>query len=840
MKAVRLIMSIITVLGLCAQGIPHFFRPTLEVDAAKIEGAVSSRASGYLYGVAQSNVPDRAMTESIDISSASQKVTGGLQHPVGDVDEVAGQLESCDYIVIYLQDCFDTWYYCTQEIEGLRRAGSYDSAEFVRTRFLPQLTEKVSEISVQSYAGRTVYCPYNECDNAVWFGSEGEDGSVAFDSAARQRFYAAWKETYAIIRSIDPNALIGGPGYCDYNSERIEEFLAFCSSAGCLPDVMIYHELGTTSAYYWQDHVDNYRELERRLGTGEIPVIVTEYAHPDECGNPAKMLQYIVKIENSGVYGNVAFWRLANNLCDTAADNNSPNSNWWLYRWYADMEGSLLKSRMVDVLHADVANVVKYNRKRFHYSQFTGLASMTLAQDRIEAICGGCDYTGSILFKNLGSTAFGSGGRVRVKIECVYFEGISGVVNAPVTVSEYTDKITLGKLRVEVKNMDPTAVYHVVVTAGGTEKEDYVNKSLPVRREFEEGMLAGGAYTYHSGYASTGLENGLVGGLENEGDAVTVRFEVPESGRYRLGIIFGNSNDGATPDSRTFTTALMSLDGENEQILLPNTIKSEYTDKYTLERYFEAGEHTLSLAHQSGTFVVDSLLIAPAAEEKIAVLEDSDRSKNGTTSFLAVIPEDGFYAMNIGREAGFTVDGARGYAAAGRARVYLRRGLNYVDVGADECGLPSIEACENGDRTEIAAQSMRLSGSAVLRSGCNGEKYVDGITNLGGSAEFTVTVPSAGSYRMTLRYSNNEEGGVHAYNVDLIERYVTVTAGGKSQNVWCRNTYSWDTFKTVTANLELEEGENVITLTNNGKTVFNGRTAFAPLVAGVSVNRTAE
>ena len=71
------------------------------------------------------------------------------------------------------------------------------------------------------------------------------------------------------------------------------------------------------------------------------------------------MLKYVVNIEKSGVYANVAYWRLANNLCDTAADNNCPNSNWWLYRWYADMEGDLLDSKVIDVLHADFANVIK-------------------------------------------------------------------------------------------------------------------------------------------------------------------------------------------------------------------------------------------------------------------------------------------------------------------------------------------------------------------------------------------------------------------------------------------------------------------------------------------------
>ena len=111
-KILSLILSFFTALSLASEGIPYGFEPTLAVDASVSMGEISSRASGFLYGLAQSGVPDEAMSESIDISSVSQKVIGGLQHPIGDVDDVSSALDNCDYITVYLQDCFDTWYYC--------------------------------------------------------------------------------------------------------------------------------------------------------------------------------------------------------------------------------------------------------------------------------------------------------------------------------------------------------------------------------------------------------------------------------------------------------------------------------------------------------------------------------------------------------------------------------------------------------------------------------------------------------------------------------------------------------------------------------------------------------
>ncbi len=832
-KIISFIMGLITALSLASEGIKYGFSPTLEIDAAVSEGEISSRASGFLYGLAESGVPDPAMVESIDIASVSQKVIDGLQHPVGDIDHVADNLRSCDYLVVYLQDCYDTWYYCHAQIAEMRANGTYDCEEFVDESFLPQVEDMVAKLNSKDYSDRLVYCPYNECDNTVWFGTPHDNGAwYAFDDEARQNFYAAWKKTYNLIRCIDSDALIGGPGYCDYDAFEIEDFLKFCKENDCLPDIMIYHELGVTSSLWWQDHIDEYKEIEKSLGIAEMPIIITEYGTMEECGNPADMLQYVVKIEQSGAYANAAFWRLANNLCDTAADDNSPNSNWWLFRWYADMEGSLLQSEIIDILHSDFANVIKYNRDKFHYSQLTGMGSMTENGDRIEVLCGGCDYPSDVVIKNLDASLIGK--KADIRIECVYYEGLSGIVSEPITVREYTEKIRFDKLKIELKNPDPTAVYHIVVTPNeGGDIEEFENTALPVRYEFEDGILGGTAYTYDSAYATTGQISGMVGGLEHEGDSVTVSFDIPESGEYELDIIFGNSNDGRTPDDRKDSLALLTLDGAGETVSFPNTIKSEYTDKYIKNVYLEKGTHTLTFAHKQGTFVVDSMLVKRYEEkEEIAVLPDGDRTTESLKSFLAVAPYDGYYKVDAGVEAEFAVDNAYGILS-GETAVYLRRGLNYIDIKTAEDIECVITKTDSNSSIVIEPAQMSLSGGATLDG-----SFIDGISSNGGEAEFTVTAPEAGSYRMTVLYSNNDEGGVHSYNVDLIERYITVTCNGKAENLWCRNTYSWDTFKTVTLDITLEEGENTIVFSNDGSENFVGRETFAPHISTVRINKT--
>lgn len=833
-KIISFIMGLLTALSLASEGIKYGFSPTLEIDAAVSVSDVSSRASGFLYGLAESGVPDPAIVESIDIASVSQKVIDGLQHPVGDIDNVADNLKSCDYLVVYLQDCYDTWYYCHQEIADMRASGTYDCEKFVDESFLPQVKEMVTKLNSVGYSDRLVYCPYNECDNTVWFGTPQDNGAwYTFDDEAKQKFYAAWKKTYKLIRSIDADALIGGPGYCDYDAFEIKDFLRYCKENNCLPDIMIYHELGVTSSLFWQDHIDEYREIESSLGISELPIIITEYGTMEECGNPADMLHYVVAIEKSGAYANAAFWRLANNLCDTAADNNSPNSNWWLFRWYSDMEGRLLKSEIIDVLHSDFANVIKYNRDKFHYSKLNGMASLTENGEKIEILCGGCDYTSDIVIKNLDASMIGK--KADIRIECVYYEGLSGIVNEPTAVKEYTENIRFDKIKIKLKNPDPTAVYHIVITPNKGDIEEYENKALPARYEFEEGILGGTAYTYDSAYATTGQISGMVGGLEHDGDSVTVSFDVPESGEYELDIIFGNSNDGKTPDDRKDSLAILMLDGKAETVSFPNTIKSEYTDKYIKNVYLEKGTHSLTLAHKRGTFVVDSMLVKPYTEkENIYVFTDSDRTNENTKSFLAIAPYDGYYTVDADIEADFTVDNAYG-TLSGKTDVYLRRGLNYIDIKTNSDIECVITKNDGENSIVIEPENMTLSGGAILN-----KQYIDGISSVGGTAEFTVNAPETGSYRMTVLYSNNDEGGVHSYNVDLIERYITVICNGKSKNLWCRNTYSWDTFKTVTLDIILEEGENRIIFANDGSENFVGRETFAPHISTVTVNKTAK
>ncbi|MBE6811699.1 MAG: hypothetical protein E7523_02325 [Ruminococcaceae bacterium] len=829
------------------------YTPTLTFDVQNTTGPVTSGASGYLYGLAENGVPSAAMCESVDISSVSQKAIDGLQHPIGDIDHVEEMLIATDYNVVYLQDAYDTWYYLHDEIMQMRAEGTYDWQKLLDDDFLPKVRETVAKLSAKDYGEKVVYCLYNECDNGVWFGETRKTDDpynrfgvwAEYNTIGRDNFNSAWKQAFDVARKVNPDCLIGGPGFCDYDHDEIEYFLRYCVENNCVPDIMIYHELHDDSVYYWQDHVDDYRAIEDVLGIDDLTIIVTEYGRMQDNGYPGKMVQYITKIEDSKVYANNAYWRLSNNLNDVCADDNSPNANWWLMRWYADMEGETLASESHDLFKSDLERSVR-KRKSLDHQGFMGIASLQAEEAKITAVCGGRNGEAQIVFNNLKDTVF-EDKTLLVTVEETVYKGLYGIVNKPVVVQNYTVAQKSDRLVIAMKDMDEANAYHVTVTIADDSQTQLQTDVRPVRYEFEHGTLLGNAYLYDSYCPTSGELQGMVGGMENIGDGVALTFTVPEDGIYTLDFVYGNSNDGGydengkqDPDGRVHTQVQLYIDEEQQTISLPNTIKSEYTSCYTVTTELSAGEHTVKVMHQKGTYVLDSLLVCESTNsDTVSVLPDADRSNGDITSFLVIAPTDGYYTVYTdAAEIRFTVDGAQAKTNQNAlATVYCRRGLNYFDFNAATMTEIAVKRNENVNAGIVLNLPDAVLENTSIRTDANGTDYIDSFVCNGGSISFAFNAERAGDYRVTLLYSNNDEGGVHDYNVDLIERYVTVVVnGGQKQNVFCRNTYSWETFKTVTFNVNLMQGKNTILFTNDGSVRFNGNETYTPYIAALTVN----
>lgn len=851
------LLAVIIAVAVGAGAFFAFYKPTVTFDASQLTGSVTKGASGFLYGIAQDGVPSYNMTESINLSSLSTKTTLGLQHPIGEMDDVAQQAlssGSCDYLVVYLQDMYSTWYYDEDNINEMKKAGTYNWKDYVQNTYFPLVEQTVTAIKNSDYHDKIVYCLYNECDNGVWFGEWVEDSSNEnggyndFNDTGRQNFFEAWKLTCDYVKSLDPEAVIGGPGYYEYDSDKMYSFLEYTVQNDCVPDVLIYHELNYRSIYDWQYNNADLKNIEKELGVDEnTPVIVSEYGMMEDNGNPNTMLKYITQIEYSKVYAQQAYWLFANNLCNTAADYNTPNSAWWVYRWYSDMQGQTMKSDISDILHSDMGKaLIQFRAPR--YRQFMGLGTLADDKNSIELLVSGADYDGTVKVKNLDKTNL-AGKQVYVEISAVTYQGISGKVYAPEKVKSYVTDCA-DTLKIDMDFMNEDTAYRITVREAQSGDEGYENTSLYTRYEFENGTLLGNAYTYDSAYASTGEQNGLVGGMENEGDGVQITVNIPESGYYEFKFIYGKANDGAAdengkqnPDDRVSATVNLSIGDETSQITLENTVKSEITNSYTDFYELEAGEYTVSLTHGSGTYVLDSLLIRkPNPEQSIVtVLADADRTGESNTYFLAVAPDDGYYDLLTAENTALDIDGAPAVSSSnGTAKVYLRRGLNYIGIAKSGAELTFTDTAElMPEYISLSPQSAVLSGTAAVETNSTaGVDFINGISSESGSASFTFDAPASGIYKMTVKYSANREQGVHDYNVDLVEDNITASVNGEDMQIYCRNTCGWDNFTTVTVNVELRQGENTIVLYNDGSNKFNSTETYAPHISDISIYRT--
>jgi hypothetical protein len=120
-----------------------------------------------------------------------------------------------------------------------------------------------------------------------------------------------------------------------------------------------------------------------------------------------------------------------------------------------------------------------------------------------------------------------------------------------------------------------------------------------IRAEFEEGEILGNAKA-----VNLGLEGWVELASNDETDGVTVRFSVPESGKYDL--IIRQAGIGGYKEN------YLAVDGQR----LDNTVVQgqEMEDCVTPGVTLEAGEHTVTVTCFWGWAKLDSLTVTPAQE----------------------------------------------------------------------------------------------------------------------------------------------------------------------------------------------------------------------------------
>ncbi|MFG2577538.1 RICIN domain-containing protein [Streptomyces sp. NPDC048481] len=828
--------------------------PTLTVDLGATTGAFRGGASGALYGLYGPHVPTGNLIEGMGLKTTNTKYQDGQQHPGSDALEIAPSFvdNGGGDEFIYMTDVYRANY---------ERTGYAAYQATMKTQ--------VEQAMASPYAGHIVFIPYNEPD-LNWF------RGMNSNATALAAFNAEWRQTHDFIKGIWPAARLAGPNTSGYSDSALSGFLTYCKAHNCLPDVVTWHTLGSPAAV--RSTVDSYRAVETAAGiTSPITVNLNEYAHRYHLTDPGQMVQWIAGIEDEKVDGNLPYWNINGNLGDSAAAQNTPNAQWWLYNWYSSMKGG--NTVKVTSTGADAAYTLQ------------GLASLDTAkrQARVILAGGGTSGDSDTVVKNIDPAVFGT--TVHVSVFQDRYSGYLGAAATPTRLSDADVAVGPdGSITVPL-TLDAMSAYQVIVSPGGTGGATASDSTWTHTYEAENATLGGSGYNINTEgttgridkFATSGTKD--VGGLRT-GSTTVIGFPVtvPTTGDYDVSV-FGNSY-AKDADVKGPTDVYLRVDGgASARIDVPVGFQWVVWGRSDAIVHLTAGSHTLTLAttgdngaKTTGDAIIDKIDLrhhdAAVQGTTLYEAEQADLSGSATAvytaqgqsgagaadltsgksaTFWVFAPRDGYADLtaryrNTG-QAALTVNGktlddqtlagaTTGAWSTATDRVFLSGGVNKVQVTGsggtltlDDLAVTPFSPTSSvttGNVVTYQAENGALTGTAAVATAYSQAEggVVTGIGDgTANSLTLTVNAPSAGAYAMTMRYANAEELPSNHYNPDLYAEHADVSVNGAAPTrVDFASTLHWNQFAHYTVPVTLAKGANSVRFTASQLHNWDGTT----------------
>ncbi|NUT46671.1 MAG: hypothetical protein HOV94_05025 [Saccharothrix sp.] len=809
---------------------------TLRVDLATSTGAFRGGATGILYGLGDPGVPSRDLIAGMKPRTIAQKPPDGEQHPNGDALVVADDLFASGGADVYInsQDIYSAWPYQDLGIDD----------------YIARLRPQLEKVAARPDRDRFVWTIFNEPD-WIWYGDW---------ATKKDRFLADWTKVYRTVKSVLPNARIDGPGEANYNPGRLRDFLAYAKANDVLPDIVTWHELSPDSLNHYRAHYEDYRNLEKSLGIGPLPINITEYTNRRDTSVPGQLIQWITMLEDTKVDGQMAYWSLAGNLSDQAVRTGRANGGWWLTKWYADLSGDTVRVTPPSPSTRDTLQ---------------GLATHDRDDAKATVLLGGTANPVDVAVTGLDRRVYGD--HVDVRVAKTTWSGYEGDAGQPPVVAASRVRVADGGITVKVPGGDRLAAYQVIVTPAGLAPAPVADAPWTSRHEAESGLVENARVvdqTDQSGWRYTTSGGKDVGYMNNAGSRVTVEVDVPRSGAYRLGVLYGTGGFVGRQ-------ALYVDDAHVSTLTFPATLSWQYRGRLDAPVQLTAGRHRVSLRTSDPTgflgrpsdIALDRIDLTEVTGPERATyqLADSRRSggsvDRGVRALRALVPnavvlrpgdtvttyvsaaEDGYYSLSttwfgagrgtLGltlsdrRVTGGDLTADRAGAWTGTTTVHLKAGITEV-VLSNEGRTPLVvgtltqvrDAAEDRRAVRVEAETGLLAGGAVATPGpyAAGGSYVGQLGNGG-----TLTVPrpdavrGAGQYNLTVAYAQAEKNTGHPYNTDAVTRFLDTTeAGGGTTRAPYRHNYTWDGFWPETSPLDLT--------TRDGALTFGNATGWGPNV----------
>jgi hypothetical protein len=310
----------------CSPPTPPSAEDSVTLDMAVAQGAPTYLASGFIYGIAEDGTqPPTALLSDIKVK--------GFRAGRGQAEGCGAQAWATHWNVIkayyarakevgatYLLLVSDDYgYFCTWPGDG----GDWTGL----TTFMTQL---ISNVQAAGMTGPDVRWElWNEPELSLfWNGTQAQ-------------WLETWKHAYQQIRAAIPGAVIEGPSLATGpGGSWMNTFLDYAKTNDVMPDYISWHEEGGGA-----DPVADLATINRGLTTRGITGVkgfdANEYGTTSE-QNPGHSAWFLARFDRAGFQGLRGNWADAtffSNMAELVAANWQPNSQYWVYKRYADQTG---------------------------------------------------------------------------------------------------------------------------------------------------------------------------------------------------------------------------------------------------------------------------------------------------------------------------------------------------------------------------------------------------------------------------------------------------------------------------------------------------------------------
>ncbi len=850
----RLILA--TLLGSTAIAVSAQER--LTVDLSSDTGAFHGGASGTLYGLYDARLPHPNLVEGIGLRTVSTKAQDGPQHPGADALEVSTLLTDASG--------GDTYIYMTdinREFPYNWKTG--DCAQSV-ANYIEKLRAQVRQVKgmEKRYRDRIVFVPYNEPDGNMFAEGPKSCNDVRWQKDPTA-FNDAWDRAVRMIRQELPGARIAGPNTSILFPE-VEGFMRHAIAADTVPDVVTWHELSNPAAV--RTSVRRYREWEDRLFAGtrwqgrHLPININEYAYNYHTSVPGQMVQWVAAIEDSKVDADIAYWNIDGNLSDSAVQANRGNGQWWLLNAYATMSGHTLA---VTPPHPDQSYTLQ------------GLATLDPARRQARLLFGGKSGEAVVALDHIPADF---GPKLRVRVREIGWTGQLGDSAPPVTIGERVMPVRDGRIALTFgedgwPGLREEAAYELLLTPAQDTRAAAV--TLPWRQDYEaekatrrgQGLAVRGPEgspdhvdRFHTsgGYSVEGFRTGADAALD-------FAVEVPRTGRYDLRVLASTFNKDPLVTAQGATNVYLRIDGPKAgetELFLPLGYKPSVLDHVDTVVNLTRGKHVLTLATRSldgtrrteGHALVDRITLTAADPASTTVTYDVrdamvtgraatkgdavDLATGASATFWVYAVQDEPAALSAEASGpvrisvnGRPLTGGKAFLLGGINKVVVTGATRLRSLRVTGVTAPSASRRYEAEAAQVAGTAR--TGAASRASGGRAVFDIGGAPGNGNTLTFPdVIADKAGTYALTVCFSNDEQSKATHYNPDPLARIARISVNGaKAILATFPNSFHANNWWEMTVPVTLRAGTNTIRIAGEEQPDWDGRTYASQAWPGV-------